>query len=175
MSTLIRPLFAIAVLPFTVTVLVPLWIARSNSTSIGLGNSPIAIGVQVAGVVLLAIGVVLFVSSLRRFATDGKGTLAPWDPPRELVVTGPYSYVRHPMISGVVITLFAEAMLLRSESQFVWACVFLALNSIYIPWVEEQDLEIRFGDAYRDYRINVPVVIPRLRPWRSRRDGPGRR
>jgi protein-S-isoprenylcysteine O-methyltransferase Ste14 len=43
--------------------------------------------------------------------------------------------------------------------------LFASANSIWIPWVEEQGLELRFGDAYRAYRINVPAVIPRLRPW----------
>ena len=175
MRTLIRHLFAIAVLPFTVAVIVPFWIARRNGTSIGAGDSTLAIGTQLLGAGLLAMGVALFVASLRRFATNGNGTLAPWDPPRELVISGPYQYVRNPMISGVVITLFAEALLLRSEAHFIWACLFLGLNSIYIPWVEEQGLEIRFGDAYREYRINVPMVVPRLRPWQPRRETGDRR
>ena len=175
MRTLIRHLFAIAVLPFTVAVIVPFWIARRNGTSIGAGDSTLAIGTQLLGAGLLAMGVALFVASLRRFATNGNGTLAPWDPPRELVISGPYQYVRNPMISGVVITLFAEALLLRSEAHFIWDCLFLGLNSIYIPWVEEQGLEIRFGDAYREYRINVPMVVPRLRPWQPRREMGDRR
>jgi protein-S-isoprenylcysteine O-methyltransferase Ste14 len=171
--TLLRHLFAITVLPFTVTVLVPLWIARGNGIVPGLGGSALAIGLQFAGAVLLAIGVALFASSLRRFAVDGKGTLAPWDPPRALVTSGPYGYVRNPMISGVVITLYAESMMLLSQDQFVWATLFLGINSIFIPWVEEQGLEVRFGDAYREYRINVPVLIPRLRPWKPRRQRTG--
>jgi protein-S-isoprenylcysteine O-methyltransferase Ste14 len=166
MRTILRHLLAIAVLPFTVTVLVPVWITRGNGVTPRIGSTPLEIGLQISGVALLAAGVALFGSSLRRFATDGKGTLAPWDPPRELVVSGPYGYVRNPMISGVVITLYAESMLLLSQDQFVWATLFLGVNSIYIPWVEEQGLEVRFGDAYRQYRINVPVLIPRLRPWR---------
>jgi protein-S-isoprenylcysteine O-methyltransferase Ste14 len=175
MRMMLRHLIAVAVLPFTVTVLVPMWIARTGGTVLRLGDTSPAIAMQLLGLALLAIGIALFASSLRRFAVDGKGTLAPWDPPRELVISGPYRYVRNPMISGVVITLFAEAMLLRSEAQFIWACLFLGLNSIYIPWVEEQGLEIRFGDAYREYRINVPMMVPRLRPWQPRREMGDRR
>ena len=169
MRTLLRHLLAIAVLPFTVMVVVPLWIARGNGTIVRAGTSPFEIALQPAGGALLACGLTLFVSSLRRFAAEGKGTLAPWDPPRELVVSGPYAYVRNPMISGVVMILYAESMLLLSQDQFVWATLFLGLNSIMIPWVEEQGLEVRFGDAYRQYRINVPVVVPRLRPWQPPR------
>ncbi|MFI5182692.1 MAG: methyltransferase family protein, partial [Thermoanaerobaculia bacterium] len=61
------------------------------------------------------IGLVLFVSSLHHFATRGRGTLAPWDPPRNLVVTGPYRFVRNPMISGIIFILFSEASLLQSR------------------------------------------------------------
>ena len=110
--TLLRHLLAIAVLPFTVTVLIPLWVARNNGTQFALGSTATAVAIQTLGAVLLAIGLRLFVASLSRFATEGRGTLAPWDPPRELVVTGPYRYVRNPMISGVVLVLFGEAAVL---------------------------------------------------------------
>ena len=66
------------------------------------------------GCVLLVIGGTLFVASLRRFAGEGEGTLAPWDPPRRFVVEGPYRYVRNPMISGVIFLLAGEAAILRS-------------------------------------------------------------
>jgi protein-S-isoprenylcysteine O-methyltransferase Ste14 len=73
------------------------------------------------------------------------------------------------MISGVVITLYAESMLLLSWDHFVWATLFLGFNSVLLPWVEAWGLEVRFGDAYREYRLNVPVLIPRLRRWKPRR------
>ena len=82
MTTWLRHLLAIAVLPFTVTVLVPLWIARGNGSVIHAGASALEIGLQVAGAIPLVAGVALLASSLRKFAVDGKGTLAPWDPPR---------------------------------------------------------------------------------------------
>jgi protein-S-isoprenylcysteine O-methyltransferase Ste14 len=162
---LLRQLFSIAVLPFTVTVLVPAWIARRNRTAIAPGGSPGAVLVQIAGVVLLLVGLVLFAASLRRFASEGRGTLAPWDPPRALVVHGPYRFVRNPMISGVVFVLFGEALVLRSPPHAAWAAAFLVINLIYIPVLEEPMLEARFGEPYREYRRNVPRIFPRLRPW----------
>src|SRR5262245_56057678 len=96
-----RHFLSIAILPFTVTVLVPWWIARRNQTALALGTTVVEIAVQLVGLTLLALGLTFFVWSLRRFAVEGKGTLAPWDPPRQLVVLGPYRYVRNPMISGV--------------------------------------------------------------------------
>jgi protein-S-isoprenylcysteine O-methyltransferase Ste14 len=121
--------------------------------------------VQVGGLALLALGLTLFVASLRRFATEGHGTLAPWDPPSELVVRGPYRYVRNPMISGVLLVLVGEALVLRSRAHLVWAGIFFAINATHIPLLEEPDLESRFGERYRKYRRHVPRLIPRLRPW----------
>lgn len=161
----LRHLLSIAALPFTVTVLVPLWIARRSGVELTLASSPLGWLSQATGAGVLALGVVLFVSSLRRFATEGHGTLAPWDPPRALVVRGPYRHVRNPMISGVVFVLFGEALVLLSAAHAVWAVVFLGINLVYIPLVEEAQLERRFGAAYRDYCRNVPRVVPRLRPW----------
>jgi protein-S-isoprenylcysteine O-methyltransferase Ste14 len=114
---------------------------------------------------LLAVGMLLFATSLRRFSAEGHGTLAPWDPPRELVVSGPYRFVRNPMISGVVLFLFGESLVLISVAHAVWAACFLALNLVYIPLAEEPQLMRRFGAPYREYCRNVPRVIPRLRPW----------
>lgn len=107
----------------------------------------------------------LFSSSLRGFAAEGRGTLAPWDPPRHLVVHGPYRFVRNPMISGVLFVLAGEAMLLRSGPHAVWALVFLGINLVYIPLVEEPSLRLRFGEPYREYCEQVPRIFPRLRPW----------
>lgn len=168
--TILRHLLAITVLPFTVTVLIPLWIARDGGTRLAVGPSPAALALQTLGAVLLAIGLRLFVASLSRFATEGQGTLAPWDPPRELVVRGPYRYVRNPMISGVILVLFGEAALLLSVPHALWAVAFLALNLLMIPLFEEPQLERRFGDGYREYCRHVPRVIPRLTPWVPSRD-----
>jgi protein-S-isoprenylcysteine O-methyltransferase Ste14 len=163
--TLIRHLLSVAALPFVVTVLVPLWIARRNRTGLSVGPGGLHVASQLLGLLLIAIGLVLFASSLRRFATEGEGTLAPWDPPRHLVVRGPYRYVRNPMISGVVFVVFGEALVLLSKPHLTWALVFLGLNAVYIPLLEEPQLERRFGSAYAEYRRHVPRLIPRFRPW----------
>jgi protein-S-isoprenylcysteine O-methyltransferase Ste14 len=164
----LRQFFAIAVLPFTVTVLIPVWIARRSATPLAPGDSPGAVLTQLAGLALVAVGLLLFVKSLRRFASDGRGTLAPWDPPRALVVRGPYRFVRNPMISGVVFVLFGEALALRSMPHAGWAAAFLFANLIFIPLLEEPGLENRFGESYREYRRHVPRIFPRVRPWEPR-------
>ncbi len=162
---LLRHLLAVAALPFMVTVVIPIWLARRNAVTVGLAGSVASMLLQLLGVPVLGIGLVLFASSLRRFATEGEGTLAPWDPPRRLVVRGPYRYVRNPMISGVILILCGEALLLLSRAHFMWALAFVAMNALWIPLFEEPQLAGRFGKEYDEYRRNVPRLLPRLRPW----------
>jgi protein-S-isoprenylcysteine O-methyltransferase Ste14 len=161
----LRHLLAVALLPFTAAVLVPVWLARRDGLRIGPGPGPGAIAAQAAGLVLIGIGVALFVATLRRFAGEGEGTLAPWDPPRRLVVRGAYRYVRNPMISGVLMVLAGEALVLLSRSHLLWALLFFVVNALYIPLVEEPMLARRFGERYNEYCRHVPRLVPRLRPW----------
>ena len=162
---LIRHLLAIAALPFVVTVVVPLWLARRAQVTPLLADSSARAALQLGGVVLLVAGLTLFAASLHRFFADGRGTLAPWDPPRSLVVRGPYRYVRNPMIAGVVFVLFGEALILGSMAHLWWATAFLAVNAVYIPLLEEPMLAARFPASYASYCHNVPRLFPRLRPW----------
>jgi protein-S-isoprenylcysteine O-methyltransferase Ste14 len=166
----LRHLLSIAILPLSVTVLIPWWLARLSGVSFSVAHGSRGLAIQLLGVVLLAIGLTLFIASVREFIVRGRGTLAPWDPPRHLVIQGPYRYVRNPMISGVVFILFAEALLLLSPLHGQWALLFVVLNLVYIPLLEEPPLEMRFGDAYRTYCRHVRRIMPRLRPWNG---GPG--
>ena len=161
----VRLAFAILVLPFSVTVLIPIWIAR-RSPPLWPPVSWIDWVLVAAALPVLLAAVSLFVSCVSRFWREGRGTLAPWDPPRSLVVTGPYAHVRNPMISGVILILIAEAMLLRSPPHAVWAGVFFLACALIIPLAEEPLLEARFGEVYEEYRRKVPGLIPRIRPYR---------
>ena len=160
-----RHLFAMVLLPGTIAVWVPVWIARRQGITFTPPRAGLELVAVAAGVFALAVGITLFIASLSRFVSIGRGTLAPWDPPRHLVVRGPYRYVRNPMISGVVFVAFGEALILRSSPHFLWALFFLVNNLIWIPLYEEPSLEQRFGGDYRTYRRHVPRFIPRLRPW----------
>jgi len=165
---ILRQVVAIAVLPFTVTVVVPVWLARRNGIAPALGAGVPRMLAQAGGLVLLTVGGLLFLASLRRFVTDGRGTLAPWDPPRRLVVGGVYRYVRNPMISGVIILLVGEALVLLSRPHLEWAIIFLGINALYIPLLEEPGLKRRFGEDYGEYCRHVRRLLPRLRPWEPR-------
>jgi protein-S-isoprenylcysteine O-methyltransferase Ste14 len=159
-----RHLLSIAILPFTVTVLVPLWLSRDRRlvTPPATAASVALIGL---GMMLIAIGLILFAASLHRFATEGQGTLAPWDAPKRFVVTGPYRYVRNPMISGVILVLLGEAALFQTREHTLWALAFLAANAVLIPLAEEPLLRLKFGAAYEEYCRHVGRFIPRRKPW----------
>ena len=163
----LRHLLAIVLLPGLVTIVVPAEIIRRTGTlNVGWGLMP-ALGwlPWLLGSVFVGLGLLLMYKTISLFASVGEGTLAPWDPPRRLVVRGVYRRVRNPMISGVLFVLLGEAALLGSPPILIWFLVVFALNAVYIPLIEERSLANRFGDEYLDYRRNVPRWIPRLRPW----------
>ena len=162
---ILRQLLAIAVLPFTVTVIVPVWIYRAYGVHASWPSSASTYAAAAAGILALVAGLVLFVASVRQFATEGRGTLAPWDPPKKFVATGPYRYVRNPMISGVLLILLAEGLVLNSTPHLSWCAAFFVLNSIMIPLWEEPALGIRFGGSYEEYCKNVRRFMPRFTPW----------
>lgn len=154
-----RHLLAILALPFIVAMVVPTWLLQAYPRAEvfwvlrGVG----------AGVLLLGLG--LFVWCVALFARVGQGTLAPWDPTKNMVAVGPYQYVRNPMISGVALILIGEALFWGSVAAGVWAGAFILINHLYFLLSEEPGLEKRFGEGYRQYKANVPRWIPRLTPW----------
>src|SRR5687767_3288926 len=127
MLMLLRHLLAVAVFPFVMAVVIPVWLARRDQVALSLAETVPLLLVQLVGVLVLVIGIILFASSLRRFASEGEGTLAPWDPPRQLVVHGPYRYVRNPMISAVILILLGEALVLLSTSHLWWVLIFFGI------------------------------------------------
>jgi protein-S-isoprenylcysteine O-methyltransferase Ste14 len=164
----VRQGFAVLVLPVMVVLAIPIWIARTAGTPASIPQSPWEWASAALGLCVSVAGVSLFAACLARFVSEGQGTLAPWDPPVRLVVGGPYAYVRNPMISGVILLLFAEGLVLRSVHHLGWAGLFFLINAVYIPLLEEPWLKRRFGRDYEDYRAGVPRLLPRLTPWRGR-------
>jgi protein-S-isoprenylcysteine O-methyltransferase Ste14 len=150
-----RQLRAIGPLPATATIVVPAVLVAIYGAEVvwwraALGAPPIAAGLT------------LMYRTITLFARVGEGTLAPWDPPRKLVVAGPYERWRHPMITGVALILLGEAIVLGSWAMLVWWAAFVAVNAVYLPLVEEPRLVRRFGDDYEEYRRRVPRFLPRL-------------
>ena len=160
---LLRHLLSIALLPFVVTVLIPRWLLAREGDDV----APLALLVmgRVAGVIGFAAGLAMFVWCVLLFARIGRGTLAPWDPTRRLVVAGPYRHVRNPMISSVLTMLGGETLFFHSARIGAWMLIFVAINQAYFLLLEEPGLVARFGEEYERYRAAVPRWLPRRRPW----------
>jgi protein-S-isoprenylcysteine O-methyltransferase Ste14 len=109
---------------------------------------------------LIGAGLVLLCLTISIFVKMGNGTLAPWSPSSKLMVSGVYGHVRNPMITGVFLILIGETIILGSFAVAVWAILFVLVNLIYIPLIEEPELAERFGDEYLVYKENVPRWIP---------------
>jgi len=118
------------------------------------------------GVLLLIPGSLLCGWCVLRFK-KARGTPVPFNPPKELIVTGPYIWMRNPMVTGVFISLFGLGFILHSMSiVLIWTPVYILIHVIELKKVEEPELARRFGPAYDEYRRSVPMFIPR--PWRRR-------
>jgi protein-S-isoprenylcysteine O-methyltransferase Ste14 len=165
--TVLRHLLAISLLPFMVVVVMPRWLmARfAGGEAHGAGATPLAWLARMAGAVAIAAGLALFAWCVALFARVGRGTLAPWDPTRNLVAVGPYQYVRNPMILSVLLMLTGEALAWRSWPVAAWAGVFFCINHAYFMLIEEPGAAGRLGEPYRLYKVNVPRWIPRRTPW----------
>ena len=163
-----KHLRAILLLPGVVMVVIPATIlAFTGLDTFDLWQSYPAthVALLILGSVLICLGLVLVVATIRLFVTVGKGTLAPWNPTQRLVIQGVYRHVRNPMISGVIFILLGEALLAASLPLFCWFAFCVALNMVYIPLAEEPGLVKRFGADYLTYKQNVPRWMARLWPW----------
>jgi len=124
---------------------------------------PPAIGVaQAAGMAAAAIGAALALWCIFTLAVLGKGTPAPCDAPRHLVVRGPYRFVRNPMYLGAATALAGAALFYESAALAGYAGAFLLLTHAFVMGYEEPTLRTTFGEEYRDYCRRVRRWWPRL-------------
>jgi protein-S-isoprenylcysteine O-methyltransferase Ste14 len=108
-------------------------------------------------------GAVLAVWCILSFALIGRGTPAPFDPPRRLVVRGPYRYVRNPMYLGASLALAGAALFYQSSALLAYAVVFLLLMHVFVVWYEEPTLRQTFGQDYEAYCQQVRRWWPKAR------------
>jgi protein-S-isoprenylcysteine O-methyltransferase Ste14 len=117
--------------------------------------------VQPLGWALAFLGALLALWCIGTFATQGRGTPAPFDPPREFVAAGPYRYVRNPMYIGGFGVLLGAGLALGSPSITGLAFLFLLLTHLLVLLYEEPSLGSRFGDPYLHYKSSVRRWLPR--------------
>jgi protein-S-isoprenylcysteine O-methyltransferase Ste14 len=120
-------------------------------------------GLRAVGMVLAAAGALLVAWCVALFVTRGRGTPAPFDPPREFVVSGPYRTVRNPMYLGAFALLLGAGCALSSPGILLLALAFLVILHLFVVLIEEPGLAARFGDGYERYRATVGRWLPRRR------------
>jgi protein-S-isoprenylcysteine O-methyltransferase Ste14 len=114
--------------------------------------------------VLIAAGIALyFACAFWGFALRGKGTPLPMDPPKKLVVEGPYRVVRNPMYWSVAFVLLGEAAVFHPFALVGLVAAFAAGVNVFVLLYEEPALGRKFGEEYEAYCKRVPRWLPRLR------------
>ena len=115
------------------------------------------------------VGVAIYLWCAYDFGVAGRGTPAPIDAPKRLVVRGLYQYVRNPMYVGVMLVLAGWTMLYRIEGLVNYTVGAFVVFNLLVFFYEEPNLQKLFGAEYADYRSRVGRWLPRIR----RRRGPG--
>jgi protein-S-isoprenylcysteine O-methyltransferase Ste14 len=158
---LIKSLLFAILLPGTVTLFVPYLMLS------GRDATPEWDSLSVLAFIPLTAGAIILLRCIWDFAVSGRGTLAPIDPPKELVVHGLYRYVRNPMYVGVLLVLLGEAWLFNSRALLVYAGGFWGVASAFVFFYEEPTLRRKFGGSYARYYRSVNRWLPRKRSGSS--------
>jgi protein-S-isoprenylcysteine O-methyltransferase Ste14 len=149
--------------PGVVAGLVPWWLTgwRVRHPAPSWAWAPL----RMVGVALLAASAIVLVQAVVRFVVEGLGTPAPIAPTQQLVVGGPYRYVRSPMYLAVVAVIVGQALALGQPGLLGYAAVVGGAMAAFAHGYEEPTLRRRFGAQYQAYRHAVPAWWPRRHPW----------
>ncbi len=159
MAVLIRALTYAALFIGFVLVFLPVQVL----TAAGVERPERLGAIQLAGMIVGAFGAAAAVWCILAFATLGRGTPAPFDPPRRLVVRGPYKYVRNPMYLGAGLALVGAALFYESGALWAYTAGFLLLMHLFVVLYEEPTLRRSFGEEYETYCRQVGRWVPRFR------------
>lgn len=91
------------------------------------------------------------------------GTPVPVMPPLEFLATGPYRYTRNPMMLGFWSYLFGWVFLSNTTGSLLAVLIIIVFFWAELKWIEEKELELRFGEAYREYKKRTPFLLPRFK------------
>jgi len=157
MSPVFRTVIFTVLVPGFWTLAMPYWLLPR-------GVRPDLRGVGAAGWLFIAAGIALyFACAFWGFAVRGKGTPLPLDPPKKLVVEGPYRVVRNPMYWSVGSVVTGEAAIFHSVALTELAVVFALGVIVFVLLFEEPELRRKFGAEYEEYCRRVPRWLPRFK------------
>jgi protein-S-isoprenylcysteine O-methyltransferase Ste14 len=140
----------------SVTILFPYLLLRAN---IQLLSGELGV-FRLLGVLPILLGALVVLRSVWDLTVTGKGTPAPFDPPREFVVKSLYRFVRNPMYLGDLLVLVGESLLFESAILLIYALLMLCVFHLFVVLHEEPTLKRRFGESYARYRKAIPRWIP---------------
>jgi protein-S-isoprenylcysteine O-methyltransferase Ste14 len=155
MSLFLRAAFAVIVLPGVMGFLLPLAVIEP------VWQREIAVS---PGLAIVGAGTALLLQCVREFYVAGKGTLAPWSPPKHLVVTGPFRWSRNPIYVAMLVVLIGWAVTYWSRALAVYTVVMCVVFHIRTILGEEPRLAREFGDQWRRYVRRVPRWIGFVAP-----------
>jgi protein-S-isoprenylcysteine O-methyltransferase Ste14 len=159
----LRTILFTVLVPGTITVVLPLtWLwSGSEPWPLPLGAA------RFFGLAPVIGGAAMYARCAWDFTVVGRGTPAPYDPPRELVTHGLYRHVRNPIYLAVLAILAGESLLFQSGVLLAWtAALFLGFH-VRVVYREEPTLKRRFGERFGRYCKAVPRWVPRRQPWRE--------
>jgi protein-S-isoprenylcysteine O-methyltransferase Ste14 len=157
-----RALFFVVAVQLTVIGAIPWLLARVGS------RLPMGVW-HWLGIVPLAIGCLALLWCNWAFVVQGRGTAAPYDPPRALVVQGLYRHVRNPMYVSAVLIVLGIALWTGAASLFGYSFLLALSYHLFVRYYEEPHLQRVFGQSYAEYCAGVPRWRPRVTPWLGRR------
>ncbi|HKS43233.1 MAG TPA: isoprenylcysteine carboxylmethyltransferase family protein, partial [Blastocatellia bacterium] len=145
---LLKTIIFTIIVPGTVLVWMPYLLLTSNSVS----SPPDTFGLRYLGGIPILLGATIILWCAWDFTFAGKGTPAPIDPPKRLVVRGLYRHVRNPMYVGVLSVITGEALLFQSLALIEYAAVAFVCVYLFVIFYEEPTLSRKFGESYKNYR-----------------------
>jgi len=143
--------------PGTLTTVVPYLLLSYGAGPQRAGPS----GFRLLGLIPVALGALLYLWCAWDFTFTGRGTPAPFDPPKEVVVRGPYRHVRNPMYVAASLVLLGEAVLFESVLILAYWLAVFAFFHLWVVFYEEPTLRRKFGASYEEYCGRVPRWVPR--------------
>ena len=144
--------------PGTVAVLLPWRLASAR-----LASRPLTVTEWLLAAPAFLAGASIYFWCLWDFGRTGRGTPAPIDPPKTLVVRGLYRYVRNPMYVGVLLVIAGWALLVRARNLAIYGASVAAAFHLFVVFVEEPMLRRQFGASYDAYSVSVSRWLPGMR------------
>ncbi len=113
------------------------------------------------GAGIFAIGLATYAACSFWLVFFGKGPHVEFDPPKVFVATGPYRWVRNPVVITLLITVLGEAIYFNSIGIAILLTLGMPLAHYQVTKLEEPLLRKRFGDSYEAYCSRVNRWLPR--------------